>query len=119
MKYKVFICDITGDRCDPKEISRQLCSEAINAYLTMEKTAVPGFAEITPISPEDFLTEEKGKPYLKDYPIHFNVSHSGLLWLCMVGEAPCGIDIQQEKDCSFEKIAERHFNEEDFSDSGQ
>lgn len=111
MKYKVFICDMTGDRCDPKEVSRQLCSEAINTYLTMEKIESPDLPENAPVSPEDFLTEEKGKPYLKDYPVHFNVSHSGLLWICMVGDAPCGIDIQQEKDCSFEKIAERHFNE--------
>ena len=111
MKYKIFICDMTGDRCDPKEVSRQLCSEAINTYFAIENNEVPGASEKMSVSPEDLLEEEKGKPYLEGYPVHFNVSHSGLLWLCIVGHAPCGIDIQQEEDCSFEKIAERHFNE--------
>ena len=72
---------------------------------------MPGASEKMSVSPEDLLEEEKGKPDLEGYPVHFNVSHSGLLWLCIVGHAPCGIDIQQEEDCSFEKIAERHFNE--------
>ena len=110
MKYKVFICEMTGERCDPKELSRKLCADAINAYCTMEEIEMPENRDAAGFRPEDFLEDEKGKPYLKGYPVHFNVSHSGLLWMCMVGDAPCGIDIQQEKDCSFEKIAERHFN---------
>lgn len=106
MKYKIFLCDLTGERCDPKELSRSLCAEAVNAYCRMEGMEAA-------VKPQDFLEEEGGKPYLEGNPVHFNVSHSGLLWLCMAGEAPCGIDIQQEKDCSYEKIAARHFNEDE------
>ena len=113
MRYKIFICDLTGERCDPKKLSRKLCADAINAYCTREEIEMPDNRDAAGFSPEDFLEDEKGKPYLKGHPVHFNVSHSGLLWMCMVGDAPCGIDIQQEKDCSFEKISARHFNDEE------
>lgn len=111
MKYKVFVCDLDGSKCDPKAVSRQLCAAAVNAYCRMESIEIPLKKEVEGFVPEDFLEGEKGKPYLKGHPVHFNVSHSELLWLCMVGESPCGIDIQQEKDCGYERIAERHFNE--------
>ena len=111
MKYKVFICDLTGEICDPKQLSRKLCADAINAYCSMEGIEMPVKGGERGFSPEDFLESENGKPSLKDNPVYFNVSHSGLLWMCIIGGAPCGIDIQQEKDCSFEKIAQRHFNE--------
>ena len=111
MKYRIFVCDLTGERCDPKELSRGLCAEAVNAYCNMEGIPMPASDGETGFKPEDFLESEKGKPYLEGNPVYFNVSHSGLLWLCMVVEAPCGIDIQQEKDCGYEKISARHFNE--------
>lgn len=113
MKYKIFLCDLTGERCDPKELSRNLCAEAVNAYCRMEKIDMTGSGDENGYRPEDFLEEKNGKPYLEGHPLHFNVSHSGLLWLCIAGGAPCGIDIQQEKDCSYEKIAARHFSKEE------
>lgn len=40
--------------------------------------------------------EEKGKPYLKNYPnIHIGISHSGNYAACIIDNAPCGIDIEQ------------------------
>lgn len=111
MEYKVFVRELTGERCDPKEMSRKLCADAINAYCAMECVEMPQTEEGAGFTPGDFMEEEKGKPYLLGNPVHFSVSHSGLLWLCMVGGAPCGIDIQQEQDCSYEKISARHFNE--------
>lgn len=104
LEYWIFLWDMSGERCDPKQVSRQLCAQAVNVYCASRGIKAD-------FRSEDFLAEDKGKPYLEGYPVHFNVSHSGLLWLCMVGDAPCGIDIQQEKDLSFEKIAARHFNE--------
>lgn len=36
-----------------------------------------------------------GKPYFSEYPhIHFNLSHSGPLALCAVGDNPVGVDIE-------------------------
>ncbi|MBR6473222.1 MAG: 4'-phosphopantetheinyl transferase superfamily protein [Firmicutes bacterium] len=64
---------------------------------------------------------EKGKPYFTDLPVHFNVSHSGMLWVCMVGDAPCGIDIQVGQEMNirkYDKIMQRYFtlNEQAFCD---
>lgn len=38
---------------------------------------------------------EKGKPYFPGCPgLHFNLSHSGGLCLCAVGDGPVGVDIE-------------------------
>ncbi|MGE8556347.1 MAG: 4'-phosphopantetheinyl transferase family protein [Chryseobacterium jejuense] len=34
------------------------------------------------------------KPYLKDHPLHFNISHSKELVVCAIGEFPIGIDVE-------------------------
>lgn len=61
----------------------------------------------------EILREEKGKPYFADAPLEFSLSHSGLLWICMFADRPCGVDLQQMKDCSYEDIAKRQFSEEE------
>lgn len=55
------------------------------------------------------VREEKGKPYFKGRPLEFSLTHSGLLWMCMVGEKPCGLDLQQIKSCRYEELAARFF----------
>lgn len=45
----------------------------------------------------EILREELGKPYFKDYPMHFNVSHSGEYLAIALSESPVGIDIQEPK----------------------
>ncbi len=62
---------------------------------------------------------ERGKPYFADLPVHFNVSHSGMLWMCMVGDAQCGIDIQVGQEMNvrkYDNIIRRYYtpNEQDF-----
>lgn len=57
----------------------------------------------------EILRKEKGKPYFKDLPIEFSLSHSGMLWMCMFSNQPCGLDLQEVKDCRFNDIAKRHF----------
>ncbi len=61
----------------------------------------------------EILREEKGKPYFADAELEFSLSHSGLLWLCMFADRPCGIDLQQMKDCRYEEIAGRQFDEDE------
>ena len=49
--------------------------------------------------PLDTLSvSEKGKPYLKGMDFHFNLSHSNGYVACAFGHAPCGLDIQKEKE---------------------
>lgn len=61
----------------------------------------------------EILREEKGKPYFVETPLEFSLSHSGLLWICMFADRPCGIDLQRVKDCGYEDIAKRQFTEDE------
>ncbi len=61
---------------------------------------------------------EKGKPYLKDYPFYFNLSHSGEYVICAVSDREVGADIQRcsmEKGERLERIARRFFSPEEMA----
>ena len=60
-----------------------------------------------PVLEGEIRREEKGKPYFVDIPLEFSLSHSGQLWMCMVSQQPCGLDLQHVKECRFEEIAQR------------
>jgi len=58
-----------------------------------------------------FAKGEKGKPYLPDWPrVHFNVSHSGDLFVCAISaDAEVGIDVERIREVpEREAIAERY-----------
>ena len=38
-----------------------------------------------------------GKPYLNDCPMHFNITHTGSLWLMITSDMPVGIDAEYHK----------------------
>ena len=38
---------------------------------------------------------DRGKPFFVDVPVEFSLSHSGVMWMCMFADAPCGLDLQQ------------------------
>lgn len=54
---------------------------------------------------------EKGKPYLREYPWFFNLSHSGAYVFCAVSDREVGADIQQCAAADLEKLAQRFFSE--------
>ena len=59
------------------------------------------------------LTDEHGKPYLKDYQnIHFNLSHSGDLALAAFDEKEIGCDIERIRPLK-EDVAKRCFSKEE------
>ena len=60
------------------------------------------------------LRTDKGKPYFRDLPLEFSVTHSGSTWMCMISKKPCGIDFQLIKPCSYLRIAERFFSEPEY-----
>ncbi len=52
---------------------------------------------------------QKGKPYFEELPVEFSVSHSDEIWVCVMDENPCGIDIQKIKQCEYIKLSERFY----------
>ncbi|MEG0156257.1 MAG: 4'-phosphopantetheinyl transferase superfamily protein [Anaerovoracaceae bacterium] len=59
------------------------------------------------------LRTAEGKPYFEDLPIHFSISHTGTLWLCIMGNSPVGIDIQRIKPLGMDRVAKRFFTPEE------
>ncbi len=59
------------------------------------------------------LCDKNGKPYIKNSPLHFNLSHSGDCVLCLCGTEKVGCDIQTK--CEYkEKVAKRFFTEREY-----
>ena len=88
-----------------EELSGRLAEDAVKHYCA--EKGIP-FDE----DRNKWAEGEKGKPYFTDLPVHFNVSHSGLLWVCIVGETECGIDIQVGQEMNvrkYDKIMQRYF----------
>jgi len=61
----------------------------------------------------ELVRNESGKPYVKDSPIHFNISHAGDFVVCAFSEREIGIDIEQKKEVDL-KIAQRFFCEQEY-----
>ena len=58
----------------------------------------------------DFKKTDKGKPYVKDNPFYFNISHSHGICACVVSSCECGIDIECVKDYP-KKVSDAYFFE--------
>ncbi len=63
--------------------------------------------------PLEYIYKGAGKPYFKDYPYYFSLSHSGDYVLCAISDEEIGADIQEMKPCDAERIATRFFTEEE------
>lgn len=60
----------------------------------------------------ELYEDEYGKPHVKDCDIHFNLSHSGNVAMCVVSKYPVGCDVEQVREIDL-KIAKRYFCEEE------
>ena len=61
----------------------------------------------------ELVYNEFGKPFLDGYKdVFFNLSHSGCMVACVVGDVPCGIDIQKVQPYNL-KLAIRFFSKEE------
>lgn len=58
----------------------------------------------------EIIRDEKRKPYFTNIPLEFSLTHSGQLWMCMFSDRPCGLDLQEIRNCDHEKMAERFFH---------
>ena len=56
---------------------------------------------------------EKGKPYLREYPLFFNLSHSGEYVVCAMSDREIGVDIQKCSGLNVMRTAERFFSKEE------
>ena len=57
----------------------------------------------------DVAISKEGKPYILDHPeVHFNLSHSGEKAMCIIGDSPCGCDIERIRDIDL-KLSKRFF----------
>lgn len=89
---------------DRKRLTEELILKAI------EQFAVETGASYESMSREICRTE-KGKPYFKEIPVEFSVSHTEDMWVCLMslGKNPVGVDIQKIKDINQERVAGRYF----------
>lgn len=63
--------------------------------------------------PDEAELNKYEKPYYKEYPnVHFSLSHSGKMAMCVMAEALVGCDVEQVRDKNRD-IAERFFTEEE------
>ncbi len=90
------------------DAQRSLFGELLIRCLLCEKLSIRN--EILLIEYED-----KGKPFIRNYPVHFNMSHSGSWIVAAFSSQPVGVDIEQIKKARLE-IARRFFTENEFRD---
>lgn len=82
--------------------SDALVRKALRIFGTEKNTEYPEDAVI--------LRTEKGKPYFKDFPeVHFSVSHTGQMWICLMADHNVGVDIQEKKSVRSKEITDRYF----------
>ena len=54
----------------------------------------------------EFSTTENGKPYFKNLPLNFNISHTGNAVACAVSKTEIGVDIQK-KNVEYSRVMHR------------
>lgn len=71
-----------------KKRNLRICADALCRKAISEFCGVPAEEICFELSPA-------GKPYAKDLPIHFSISHSGDIAVCAVSKDEIGIDIEK------------------------
>jgi len=83
---------------DHKDIKDELLLRAAEAYSGRDMS---GAVVIRP---------EEGKPFFRDMPLYFSVSHTDGTWGCLMSDEEVGFDLQMRRPVNHEKIAERFFS---------
>ncbi len=75
------------------------------------RRTVPGLLkELGVPLPLAYQYRENGKPYFKNYPYYFNLSHSGDYVVCALSGREVGADLQIHRSANPERLAERYFS---------
>jgi len=79
------------------------------------RKALQMYAEAFDINIDDLPLQKtaNGKPYLEGMPLHFSISHTRMLWGCLISSQEVGLDIQEKRNVNFSKLANRFFLEEE------
>jgi len=85
--------------------TEMLVLRALSMYMA-EENGDPG-------TDAEIIRGAKGKPEFRDLPVEFSVSHTGSLWVCLMGKQRSGIDIQLLRNVRYEKISERFFTRDE------
>ena len=95
--------------CIRQETGQSMVSTGKRNYSTGCYTVRELLAQIKSPLRLEFVYGKSGKPYLKEYPFYFNLSHSGDYVVCAISEQEIGVDIQEHRSGTPERIAERYF----------
>lgn len=95
-------------RLQPAEAGAVECQECPTVYSVSQVLRLLG-------DPLELALDygKKGKPYLREYPYYFNLSHSGEYVICAVSHQEIGADIQQCVSMDVERLAGRFFSSEE------
>lgn len=86
--------------------SRQEETEALIRRCIRQYGEEEGLA-LKPETP--IVREAKGKPRFSSGFPEFSVSHTGSLWVCLMGNQTVGVDVQKIRKCSMNAIARRYY----------
>ena len=84
---------------------RSLLGEILSRSVLSKKLDIP-------LQEVSVQKAEKGKPFLKNHPLYFNISHSGNWVVVATSEKEIGVDIELIRNVDF-RIAERYFSEKE------
>ena len=74
------------------------------------KEVVDRLRELPGCAEPRYCYGEKGKPYFKDSPLSFSLSHSEDLVLCAIADHEIGADVQRITSVNWDKLAIRYFS---------
>lgn len=122
--YQINICDIDSAQFnvwfnqmdnERKNIILQTKTEhKRNLRIAADALCRKAISDFCGISPAEivFKYTQTGKPYIKGLPVHFSISHSGDMAVCVVSDNEIGIDIEKIRDIN-PRICERFATKEE------
>ncbi len=105
--YKCNISDVTQNELDTwfhtmseerrNEVTRIVNEKKRTSKIVSDYLCRKAVSEFCGVAPNEiiFLKNDFGKPYAKNLPVHFSISHSADIVVCAVSEKEIGIDTEK------------------------
>lgn len=96
------------------EVMRLVSKDKRTSKIAADRLCRKAVSDFCGVSPEkiEFKKNKYGKPFAKDFSVHFSISHSGDMVVCAVSDKKVGIDIEKIKPFN-PKAAERFATEKE------